>query len=419
MVARLRLFIVSIACACLIGCGSSAPLDGSVTDSSHQPARTPTESATGHSTASSGDLPSPPTGLAHPQDPVGAVKLALGHVQSGRLQLAYDFLPASYQKDLDGLVQTFAEKMDAEVWDELFAVLEKGIKVLRTKKDLMIGMVQNPDDSETSQQLSDNWEGLVEALNLVVSSELSSLDKLKQANMRRFLESTGNPLFAQLQKLRSVGGPNPLDTLADVQVEIIDESAEVATLRFITPTGDAGEETKFIKVDGKWIPQNLAESWADSLAQAQRALDSFSPKTMAAQKGQVMEGLAMLEAALDQMLDAETQRQLSDAGIPLMVQGFQAFNALQQRPAAPTGSVTVIVAGELTETAHTKLLQELERLSDDPAVCTYNTSASGGETTIMLQPVADPVAFAEKLSFAKAKSVNVGQRTIRIELGAQ
>ncbi|MDX1970217.1 MAG: hypothetical protein SFV23_23795 [Planctomycetaceae bacterium] len=418
MVAGLRRFFLALSGAGLIGCGAAAPPSDNPASQAHGPEAASAGAPESMHPVGGGAMTSPPPGMLYPPGPAGSVMAALDHVQAGRLELAYDFLPASFQSDIDQLVRSFAEKMDPEVWDELFSVLEKGIKVLRTKKGLIVELMRNPDDADSMRQLSDNWEEMVEALDLVVGSEVSDLDRLKQASSRRFLESTGNPLFAQLQKLGSVAGPNPLEMLARTRVEVFEEAADVAILRFIVPDREEHEEAKFIRVDGKWIPLSLAEGWTESLAQAQKSVQSLSPTTLAAQKGQVMEGLAIFDAALDQMLDAETANQLQQAALPIMGQVIQAYVALQQRPAAPTGSVTIIVSGELGGSAQSQLLKDLEPLTDTPSECTYESSAGGGETTIMIRPVADPVAFAEKLSFAKAKSVDVGKRTIRIELAA-
>lgn len=357
---------------------------------------------------------------AHGADtPAGAVQSALAAVQAGKLHTAYDFFPASYQSDIDALVREFARKMDPEIWGELFATLQKGTRVLKEKKSLLMEMLPL-EDPQAISELSNNWDGLVNSIETLFTSEIADLDKLKEANSRRFLETTGNKFFSDLKALSSVAGPNPIDQLSQVQVEVVSEDADVAVLKISSPNRpDDVEESTFVKQNGKWLPQSLASTWEDSMIQAREQLAEISPEAIAAQKPAVLQSLKVIGGAFEEMLKAETPEELTGASFPLLIVGPQLGNTLGgmfSRPSTPSDGVTIIVVGELEEDAQTKLLTDLEELSDRPEISVYSLSASGGETIITLKPVKDPLAFAEKLTFAKTKTVDLPNRTIRIEL---
>src|SRR5437762_3509180 len=106
----------------------------------------------------------------------------------------WDFLPASYQQDLNDLVHLFAEQMDADLWNESVGVLRKLARVLKSKKEFLVpARTQSgqPAAGPSSAELATIGE-LIETL---LASDLADLEKLKQADGRKFLESTGGKLL--------------------------------------------------------------------------------------------------------------------------------------------------------------------------------------------------------------------------------
>lgn len=407
------LFVVTLT----LGCGGSkTPVpeaSGPATIDMGAASEMPSATASGSTSAGMSD---PAIGA---DTPAGAVQTALKAVQAGKLHTAYDFFPASYQSDIDALIREFARKMDPEIWSEVFATLQKGTRVLKDKKSLLMQMIPQ-EDPQALEELSKNWDGLVSSIDTLFSSEIADIEKLKEASSRRFLETTGNKFFSDLKALSSITGPNPIDQLSQVQVEVVSVDGDTAVLKISSPDRpDGAEETTFVKQNGKWLPESLATTWEDSMVQAREQLAQISPEAIAAQKPALMQSLKVIGGAFDEMLKAEAPEELTGAAFPLLIVGSQLSNSLGgmfNQPSAPSDGVTIIVVGELEEDAQTKLLTDLEELSDKPEISVYSLSASGGETIITLKPVKDPLAFAEKLTFAKTKTVDLPNRTIRIEL---
>lgn len=412
----LRTFCAGLVAVCVVGCGSK-PAPKTADNADAPPAQQePNDMAppAGQAPAAAVAATTHPAGSA-----AEAVQQTLNAVKAGRLDQAFDFLPASYQKDVDSVVQDFASRMDAELWDQAFKTLQKGVKVLQEKKALILQAAQQPGMDAEFAELDKNWKGLTDALNTLFGGDLANIEKLKTAQTKQLLQNTGNPLFSQLQALSSVAGPNPLEQLAEVKVTQVGEHDGVVTLSIQSPDRDDAEETEFRQIEGKWIPVKLADSWQESIESAKAQLEVLSPEAIAAQKPQLTQLLKTLDGSFDQMLDAETSEELTAAFFPLMLQGMQLGSMFQSSGGSvsgPTGGVTLLIEGELEDDALTAMLEKLEALADDPDMATYTASTSGGQTIVELKPVKDPVAFAEKLTFAKSKIVAPAKRTVTIEL---
>lgn len=399
----------------LAGCGgTAAPTspEGPSATSATPEAREALDMAAGSPGALPGTLPTGmPPGMA--TGPASTVTAVLRSVKDGRLDRAYDFLPARYQQDVDQLLHEFARKMDAGTWEKLFGTLQKGATVLRQQKALILDGLTQPGREAEVELISQNWDGLVDAFDVLLHSELSDLERLKSARMAVFLEQTANPLFAELRSLSAATGPNAIDQLSEVQVEIVEEMPERAVMLITGPNESEPTETVFVVVEGKWVPESMASTWDDGVAAIRQRLQQLTPESMAAQKEVIEQTLTVAGNSFDQMLKARKPEELQAAAFPLLFQGLQLQEQLRQ-PVAPMDGVTVIILTELDEDVQTQLLQDMEKLTDRPEEAIYLLSPGGGETTITLRPVQDPVAFAEKLTFAKTKVVDVNRRTIRI-----
>ncbi|MBI1346936.1 hypothetical protein GC163_11680 [bacterium] len=351
-----------------------------------------------------------------------AVRNAIDAVQTGRLQYAYDFLPPNFQSDIDGVVHDFAERMDPELWEELFVTLQSGVKVLREQKDLILASMPNsdqPEQQEQQKQLAKNWDGIVDALEQAIDSDLSRLDKLKTIRTREFLAGTGNKLLAALRELSSAAGQNPIDQLSQTEIKMTASTGgetSIVSLKF--PSDPYPQDIEFVLVEGRWIPKSLANSWTDTIHSSHERLESLTPKSIAAQKEPLMQTLGLLNGVFQQMLIAKTPEDLQAAAFPLILQGMQMASQFTPKQKGPSDGVMLIIEGEVDNETYTKLLNDLEQLSDQPDRATRTSSNSNGQMVIELRPVADPAAFAEKLTMGTNKEVDVSSRTIRMKWGS-
>lgn len=397
-----------------VGCGSP--------DSSGPAAQGPAETVTNDHSPPFASVGA--AGSMVPQDPVTAVKTTLTAVEEGRLDQAYDFLPNSYQQDVDTLIQTFARKMDPDLWKGMVSVLEKTAEVLSTKQKFVMPVVQQfapggpGNDPQAERKLAENWDSLVQALELLVQSDLGDLERLKRASSRQFLGTTGRRVFALLQPLDAAGA-NQLSELGQVSVTLAGNDGEYPVVVQIQGPNDATPtEHEFVRVDGHWIPKSLAEQWPKSIRALQDQLDRMTPGQFAVQKPKALEHLKAIELTLDDMLEAQKQEDFTAAllGLPGHLYGLQQTLVFKS---APPGSVVITIDRELSDAEQTQLLDELTQLTDKPERAQYTATTSGGRTRVSIDQVQDVAAFAERLTFAQKKTVDASARSIHLELKSE
>lgn len=353
-------------------------------------------------------------------DPAAAVMAALEGVKSGRLQESYDFFPPSYQKDIDSLVNRFAGKMDPEIWQQTFAVLNKAVKVLKTKKELILEgpLFAGPNAGPQGAIARQNWDGAVTFLETLISSELADLEKLKALESRMFLERTGNKLLTQALSLGAAAGQNPLETLKDVTVTVVSRDGDKAVVKMVSPQEPEPQEVDFVKVEGKWLPQSLVDGWKDQIDQARAQIDQIKPEEIAAAKPQALGQLKSVDATLDKLLAAKTADEITAAATPLIFQAMMMGQMFNTPAATPSSQpVTIRVVGELSDSQASELAEKLRDLSDDPLNAeTTVLPPENGHTTIELSGVKGVSAFANRLEFVSVKAVDKTERVIEIEL---
>lgn len=403
MVWRCHVALALLVCG-LAGCGSSAPA----------PSTAEILKGAGDR-AARGPIPS-----AERINAAKAVENTLTAFRKGQLDEAYDFLPTSYQSDIDMLVQNFVNRMDPEVWNQTFAVLGKGVQVLDQKQDLFLAMAQKPGNEAELQNLSAEWARMTGVLKPLVGGDLAQLDKLKAATSRELIKLHLTPVAKQLMASSAALGATGNLSLSDLErtkVELISESEYTAVVRITTPSRTEPETVDFMLVEGRWIPESLANSWPETIRTAREAVDSVSPETIAQWKPPTLQALKTVDAAFTKMLEAKRPEDLQAAAAPLVIQAMLMSSQLQEstkpKPmAAPAEGVMLTIGRELSDDEQTKLLTKLEALADDPAASSYTATASGGKTLISLKPIKNVAAFAEKLKFLSAPEIDVEGRAI-------
>jgi len=272
-----------------------------------------------------------------------AVLLVTNGLAEGRPQVAWQALPDSYQRDVTELIHEFAGKMDAELWDRSFGILQKATRVLREKREfildhpMMAAQIQDRDEAEEA------WDALVDILELVANSDLANLERLEKLDVEHFLSESGADLmesFKQLEAFAPNDGPTEkLHGLADTKATLISSEGETARVKIETP-GQPTEEKDFVRVEGKWIPAEIATDWDETITLAREELAGFSSEEMQENKATALMQLSMIEGALDQLLATETAAEFQTAvgGVMGMVMGAmmaQAQSSMNEATATP------------------------------------------------------------------------------------
>ena len=113
-------------------------------------------------------------------------------INNQQMQAVWNFLPGSYQKDVNGLVHEFATKMDPEMYDGAFQTGQRVAKLLQDKKEFILKNPMIEGLPVPQEKVSQYWAPTVGILSAIMNSDVSSLDKLKTFDGGTFLSTTGN-----------------------------------------------------------------------------------------------------------------------------------------------------------------------------------------------------------------------------------
>jgi hypothetical protein len=351
--------------------------------------------------------------------PAGAVQSVFVGLQNGKLDPAWNMLPASYQADVETIIRDFSAKMDPEIWNASFGVLKKAINVLETKADVILAMpvFQQAAATSSPEEVRKGWNGLVGVLKTIAESDLSDLEKMKSANVTAFVSTTGNKIVGQLKELGQAGEVNPFAKLSQVQVKLVSHDDQSAVVEITKPDEEEPETVELTLVEGKWIPKSLAEGWAEQVTKAKEQLANIDAEAIAAAKEQVLAQINGVDATLDGLLAAKNAEEFNQAVFPIVMQASMMAMQFNQ-PAAPSqeDQIEVRVTGELSDEQQEMIFDKLNGLIPDDANAEFSASSSGGVTTIMLAPVPNITEFASKIDFATVKSVDAEKKLIELEL---
>lgn len=190
-----------------------------------------------------------------------AVRNVLAGLQRQELQALWEFLPSSYQADVQELFHDLGERLDEKSWEPFVATFRKAHTVTSQ-------IVRKLDEaSETAnasdRELAAHLRAVEQFLSALCESELNNVVQLRKLDAVRFLGGTGNRLIAALSQgaLGDGGlGGNPFALFGDVKVELLESTTDSAVLTVQWPR-QAATQHRFVRVDQHWIPQTLAEAW--------------------------------------------------------------------------------------------------------------------------------------------------------------
>lgn len=333
--------------------------------------------------------------------------------QEGHLDTVFEFLPDSFQADAQNLVHEFAGQMDAELWSKSFDLLTRITRILQSKKSLILNL-DNVKKSPQFETIKFHWDSIASGLQDVVTSEISNLNSLKKCDVKEQLR-----LASQLLVDKGL----PLPKFGDVSVTTVESNEMTAILSYRESKDAEPKQVEFVKIEGKWLPKSIAQSWPDVVARVRARLVEL-PGQVAAIKPAVMEQLEGLNGILDQVEKARTPEQFNGAVMSLFVsvalgKGF-AEQALREAETSPrkANAVYLIINRELSDKEQTKLKDLILTAVDDPNV-EYEIIPNDGKTRFRFTPVPklNVVTDAIQKEYDGAKLTEDAEtRTIRVEL---
>jgi hypothetical protein len=336
----------------------------------------------------------------------------------------WEFLPPTYRADLNELLHFAAQRMDPEIWSAAMRLARKlGALPRSPHADWGAG--------DAANERRHDVQVIAGILSLVAESDLAKLEYLKRLDLGAWLKDAGPQLFAELAQA-SRGAPNApwaaaLDQLGKLEVEAVSLERDSALVRFSTE-GLPPVELPYRRVEGKWIPQGLADGWIEAIGQAKARLAVALGEEHAAQaRARWLAALGRAERHVDRLSAAKSAaefRLLLEEGAPDLAAlaalvgaaPTAAVSADQQAgEAAAVPLVRVVIAEPLSQDALAALVSRLRDLLDQSHEPVVETSISDTETAVTVGPVADLEAMLRRLDFLEDPRLDAGSRTIRAE----
>lgn len=333
-----HLLIVSCLSCCLLlttsGCGGGAGTDetGDTSNAADTSADSSDSTSTADGTKESQTAKTPETAEA------AAQALADG-LSSGEMIAVWNFLPESYQKDVNGLVVQFAGKMDEELWSKGMAIPQKLVKILKDKKEFILEAQMTQSAPVSPEELKQNYDDVVAMLDTLFSSEVSELSQLKSFDGKEFFSGTATKLMQQAIEISENTEADPISNqmmtkFKDTTFETVKEEDGVTTLKITTPEKETEEQ--FVQVDGKWVMKDMADEWSTEIAKAKQALEQITPEQIQQQKPELMGMMEAINEQLDEIAATETKEEF-EAKLGEMAGSVMGMIMMQSAPSGPDG----------------------------------------------------------------------------------
>ncbi len=277
-------------------------------------ARADEPAATKPAAAAPGTPGTPAPATAAPQKADEAIRAMLDGLADDRPQVIWDSLPAAYQKDINNIIRKFATKMDPELFGKWVAVNQKLARIVKEKKAFILAHPRVAAMPAIGKELEKHYEDLNAVLELITTGDHMDLGKLKNADLGAMIGKTGRGLMLRATALSA---KTPEDAwnkvfkpaIRNIKVELVEGQGDAATLRIAGPDGQV-QVKDFVRVQGKWVMQEIADSWAFLIENANTQLDTMDQQ-VAKVKPQAIGALAMAEAYMDNILNTKTQEEFN------------------------------------------------------------------------------------------------------------
>lgn len=190
-----------------------------------------------------------------------AVKQVLAGLQRQELDELWEFLPRSYQRDVEKLVQDFGERLDERSWEPFRTTCKKARDVVSRIGRNAVASSQEANDSEN--ELTTQLRFIAQILDLLCDSRMMEIQHLRNFKARIFINMTGNKLVAAMSHgaFGDAGrGADSFLRFDEVQVALKEFNGDSALITVQWP-GQEATEHRFLRVEHRWIPQTLADAW--------------------------------------------------------------------------------------------------------------------------------------------------------------
>lgn len=257
--------------------------------------------------------------------PDAMVREAAVAIHDAQPEALWAMLPASYQQDVNDVVKQFGTSMDEEVWAKGTALLPKVITILTEKKDIFLAYLAESDGEGTSDtaqtdsaQTGKRYQAFLDILTDVSKSRILKLEFLRNPDMQAFLSEDGAPIIQKLVTFAEQPGLLPTEDmdkfiqnrakLKDIKVTLVEDKGDQAVV--MTEIDDDKTTVALTKVEGKWIPSDMAQDWKQNVTDIKARLTQMAAE-IPQKKQQTLQSLTLVDTMLDSVAKVSTKEELS------------------------------------------------------------------------------------------------------------
>ena len=255
-----------------------------------------------------------PTANLGADDPGVAIQSLINVTNTGDMGAVWEALPASYQKDINEVVHLAAEKMDKEIYDKIFVLLAKGIDVIKKQKKFIVAQPQLAMISQEEKDKRAAVEALGFALEKIVESDLSSVERLSKMDVGKFLKGPMTEIAKKMMEVASKSPQNPLATAKGAKVSTVSRDGDKAKV-LITEPGKEPQEYPVVRIDERWVPTVMGPVvWKQQINAAKSQIRNSGEMFADPDKRKLaLDTLEKVSKGLDKLAAAETKEQFDQA----------------------------------------------------------------------------------------------------------
>ncbi|MGC6444360.1 MAG: hypothetical protein ACON4H_17035 [Rubripirellula sp.] len=225
-------------------------------------------------------LPEPPAAPAYtaPKADVSAAEFLEqvdSALMSGHLIVLYDALPPSYRQNVDEMIKLSASSLDPNTFGMVTGVLHQIGDVIVTRQRWLLSSPRIASLGPAEQDFfSGPFLNLAGLLRKGFDPAAMQLQTLQSGDFREWLEERDQVIAPYLAQLIDQLGA------ASLQQSVV-ESEENGVAVVNTTTGGVSMKSAYVQVEGFWVPQSLADTWAEDFEQMKQSSTQVDTATIA------------------------------------------------------------------------------------------------------------------------------------------
>ena len=221
----------------------------------------------------------------------------------------FQMMPESYQSDLNGVVSEFGNAMDADLWNSVLGIAKDVGYILTERKEVIQGL---PFYAQMNQggELDKQYDGIASMLNNMANSDALTIDSLKEGNVAKIIKLLGEGTMDAMTLIPEADfaqAKEGINMIANAKVEVVSEEGDTAKVKITTEEGE--EEMEFKKIDGRWIPAEMAAGWSEMIGELKTGVAEMKTDEFKQNLAQANVMIGMVSGVTSSLREAKTSEE--------------------------------------------------------------------------------------------------------------